>query len=130
MCTSSNIMLCRARCSNSSGIDSPMVSRKFQFFFKGLNLYQPSSYGFLIMFVFFTLQMNLMVEVGVSESFQQLRNDTRFWLSDSGVETRVVILMSKRETRLVILMSIDTIAKKVKIERWEDVASIRSAHHG
>ena len=57
---------------------------------------------------------SLMVEVGVSESLQQLRSDARFWLTKSAGETRVVIVMS-----------IDTVARKVKIERWEDVPRIR-----
>lgn len=61
---------------------------------------------------------SLMVEVGVSESLQQLRNDARYWLTNSGGETRVVILIS-----------INTVAKEVKFERWEDVPRIQPARH-
>jgi uncharacterized protein YuzE len=54
---------------------------------------------------------SLVVEVGVSESLSQLRGDAHFWLTRSGGQTRIVILISIAKT-----------TKIVAIERWENLA--------
>ena len=57
---------------------------------------------------------SLVIEVGVSESLGQLRTDADFWLTKSGSQTRVVILLAVNKATRVM-----------KIERWEDVPSPR-----
>ena len=57
---------------------------------------------------------SVVIEVGVSESLSQLRTDARFWLTRSGGQTRIVILLAvKKATRVM------------KIERWEDMSRTR-----
>ena len=57
---------------------------------------------------------SVVIEVGVSESLPQLRTDTHFWLTQSGGQTRIVILLSvKKATRVM------------KIERWEHTLRTR-----
>ena len=57
---------------------------------------------------------SLVIEVGVSESLSQLRTDTDFWLTKSGGQTRVVILLAVNKGTRVMT-----------IEQWEDVPSPR-----
>ena len=57
---------------------------------------------------------SVVIEVGVSESLSQLRTDTHFWLTQSGGQTQIVILLAvKKATRVM------------KIERWEDTPRTR-----
>ena len=54
------------------------------------------------------------IEVGVSESLSQLRTDAQFWLTQSGGQTRIVILLAiKKATRVMT------------IERWEHTPRTR-----
>ena len=57
---------------------------------------------------------SLVIEVGASESLGQLRTDADFWLTKSGSQTRVVILLAVNKATRVMT-----------IERWEDVPSPR-----
>ena len=55
---------------------------------------------------------SLIIEVGVSESLPQLRTDTHYWLTQSGGQTKIVIIIAiKKATRVMT------------IERWEDRGS-------
>ena len=57
---------------------------------------------------------SIVIEVGVSESLSQLRTDAHFWLTRSGGQTRIVILLAvKKATRVM------------KIERWEHTPRTR-----
>ena len=66
---------------------------------------------------------SVVVEVGVSESLSQLHTDAHFWLTQSGGQTRIVILLTvKKATRVMT------------IERWEDMPRTQqtrrlSPHH-
>ena len=53
---------------------------------------------------------SLVVEVGVSESLQMLKNDAWHWLTQSGGQTWIVIIIH-----------IDTISRKILLERWESI---------
>ena len=56
------------------------------------------------------------IEVGASESLPQLRTDAHFWLTQSGGQTRIVILLAvKKATRVM------------KMERWEHTPRTRPA---
>ena len=58
------------------------------------------------------------IEVGVSESLSQLRTGAHFWLTQSGGQTRIVILLAvKKATRVM------------RIERWEDKPRTRLTRH-
>ena len=56
----------------------------------------------------------LVIEVGVAESLSQLRTDAHFWLTQSGGQTRVVILIAVEKT-----------SRFVTIERWEHTPRTR-----
>ena len=59
---------------------------------------------------------SIVIEVGVSESLSQLRTDAHFWLTQSGGQTRIVILLAvKKATRVM------------KMERWEHTPRTRPA---
>src|SRR6266705_920142 len=51
----------------------------------------------------------LVFEAGVFESLQKLKNDARWWLSNSGGQVKIVLIFSvQRESRTI------------QIERWEN----------
>jgi hypothetical protein len=58
---------------------------------------------------------SLVVEVGVSESFAGLRGDAHFWLTRSGGQTRIVIVIAVNKT-----------TRSITIERWEDTPRTRT----
>ena len=57
---------------------------------------------------------SLVVEMGVSESLQMLKSDARYWLTKTGGQTRIVIILH-----------IDQSAKKILLQRWECVDDVR-----
>jgi hypothetical protein len=57
---------------------------------------------------------SFVIECGVSQSMNNLRNDAHFWLT-----------RSNGRTRLVLLISIDVTRQIVKMERWENRANTR-----
>jgi len=57
----------------------------------------------------------LVLEVGVSESLPKLRNDARWWLSNSGGSVNIVLIFH-----------INQGAKSILIERWETTSALTS----
>ena len=57
---------------------------------------------------------SLTFEIGFSESSNQLRNDARFWL-----------IQSQLQVRIVVIVHIDRVRKEIQIERWEVINSQR-----
>ena len=60
---------------------------------------------------------SLVVEVGVSKSLQMLMNDVGYWLTQSGGQTRIVILLL-----------IDMVSKKIFLQGWECINYERPRH--
>ena len=57
---------------------------------------------------------SLTFEIGFSESLRQLRNDAWFWLTQSRLQTRIVLVVH-----------IDRVQREIRIERWEVINSRR-----
>ena len=59
---------------------------------------------------------SLVVEGGISESLQMLKSDARYWLTKTGGQTQIVIILH-----------IDQSTKKILLQRWECVDNVRRA---
>jgi len=61
----------------------------------------------------------LVIEAGLSESMNQLRNDAHYWLTKTNGEVKIVLLIHVDRTRMTI-----------KLERWENQPNPRPIRRG